>query len=87
MDCKITIYFIIHASTRNSTKVLNASTKEIRFATIRLKWKSGFMVIRERMMTSQVHIFGSVHAMKTKIPPLDSMKQYLQIPDDSFSQC
>jgi hypothetical protein len=35
------------------------------------------------------HILGSVHAMlfyKMKIPPFDSAKKYLLIPNDSFSQ-
>jgi hypothetical protein len=32
-----------------------------------------------------ITIFGSVHVMKTKIPPFDSVKQYQLIPHDSFS--
>ena len=39
-----------------------------------------------RSMTSPIHIFGLVHAMQMKIPPFDSVKQYLLIPIDSFNQ-
>jgi hypothetical protein len=31
-------------------------------------------------------MFGSAHVMKTQIPPFDSVKKYLLIPNDRFSR-
>jgi hypothetical protein len=41
---------------------------------------------RARSTAEKFHIFGSVHAMKTEIPPFDSEIKYQLVPNDSDSQ-
>ena len=49
-------------------------------------WTRPSLVILERLTVLYFHIFGSVHAMKTEIPPFDltDIKDQL-IPHDSYS--
>jgi hypothetical protein len=41
---------------------------------------------RARSTAEKFHIFGSVHAMKTEIPPFDSEIKDQLVPNDSDSQ-